>query len=114
MLLLVDDDREILSSYTALLQMSGYDVISCSSPLEAIEIFSQHKQQITTLITDFRMPEMDGLQLIKTLRKEKPNLNTILCSGYMPDQVPEHITTINKPINIDFLFSAIERELTYE
>ena len=114
MILLVDDDLEILSTYTTLLEMSDFKVIACSSPLDAIKKFSLHKQQISTVITDFRMPEIDGLQLIETLQKEKSHLNAILCSGLMPDLVPTHITAIRKPIDLNFLLSAIERELSYQ
>jgi len=80
--LLVDDHPAVLRMTTVMLKKMGFEVISASDGVEAVELFKQHKESIGCLITDLAMPELDGWGTLAEIRKIKPDIPAILCSGY--------------------------------
>lgn len=79
-ILLVDDDDGVRSSFTALLTKRGYDIDPKSSGMEAIK--SLKKTSYDILITDLKMPNMNGLDLLKEARKIDSELGVIIMTGY--------------------------------
>ena len=79
-ILLVDDDDGVRSSFTALLTKRGYDVDPKSSGMEAIN--SLKKTSYDILLTDLKMPNMSGLDLLKEARKIDSDLGVIIMTGY--------------------------------
>jgi CheY-like chemotaxis protein len=77
--LLVDDNRDGLVARKAVLEEQGLTVITAVNGEEALETFS--KQKFDLLVTDFRMPKMSGIELIKKVRPLDPELRVILLSG---------------------------------
>jgi len=69
-ILIVDDDPAVLLMLKALLNQAGHTVYSAANGKEALGIFLKYQPRI--LITDWMMPEIDGLQLIKMLRETEP------------------------------------------
>ncbi|HLH37836.1 MAG TPA: response regulator [Bryobacteraceae bacterium] len=80
-ILLVDDNANGLSARQSVLQELGHRISTAPGGAEALEAFSRHKFDL--VITDFRMPKMDGLELIVKLRKLSPETPIILISGYV-------------------------------
>jgi len=80
--LLVDDHPAVLRMTTVMLKKMGFEVISASDGVEAVELFKQHKESIGCLITDLSMPELDGWGTLAEIRKIKPDIPAILASGY--------------------------------
>ena len=78
--LIVDDNEVMLDLIQTSLSRVGYEVDTASSGSEALELSSQHEYDV--VVTDWKMPEMDGMQLIGLLKKESPYLATILTTGY--------------------------------
>jgi len=78
--LVVDDEVEIASQVCEYLEMAGFSCISASSGDEALKMV--RGEQVFVLISDFNMPIMNGLELIKTLRESKPLLPTVLMTGH--------------------------------
>ncbi len=107
MILLVDDDADILETCQFALEENGHHVISCSSGYEAIKAFHTHQEEIDAVVTDYNMPEMDGLELIQNLRMRQPNIKTILISGNFSDHLPHNIILLQKPFSFDALLSKI-------
>ena len=113
-LLVVEDDHDALAALQAVLEMSDYVVIPARSVREALDLLDQHSE-IELVISDIRMPDVDGLDFIRVLRHRFPTLPTILMTG-MPitddDVIPrEAIQILTKPVAIDELERAIAERL---
>lgn len=81
-ILLVDDDSGVLEVSEKILQRLGYNVISYSSGEEALALFKDLPSQFDLVITDFRMPGMNGAELSQAILKINPDMPIIMCSGY--------------------------------
>ena len=79
-ILLVDDELNVLKSLKRVLVRSGYDVITASSGFEALEILAAN--QVEIIITDFRMPEMNGADLLRQVKINWPDCVNLVLSGY--------------------------------
>lgn len=89
--LLVDDEESILNSLRRLLRSQPYDVILASNGAQALEIMNQ--QPIDLVMTDARMPTMDGATLLAEIHRQHPSTMRILLTGYAD------LTMIIKAIN---------------
>ena len=77
--LLVDDNRDGLAARKSVLEEQGLTVTTATNGEEAFETFS--KQKFDLLVTDFKMPKMNGVELIRHVRPLDPALRVILLSG---------------------------------
>jgi len=81
-LLLVDDEDMILDVGRTMLERLGYEVLTASGAMEAIEIFNRESAKIDLVILDMIMPEMGGAALFERLKKINPAVRVLLSSGY--------------------------------
>jgi CheY-like chemotaxis protein len=81
LLLIVDDEKLILHVTRELLEAHGYQVLTAGDATEALAIFAQRKDEISLVLTDLAMPLMDGVTLIRTLQKMKPDVCVIASTG---------------------------------
>ena len=79
-ILLVDDHASGLKARQTVLEELGYRITTALNGEEALDHFSPQKFDL--VITDYKMPRMDGSELIARLRKKAPELPVILISGY--------------------------------
>lgn len=79
--LLVDDNRDGLLARKSLLQEQGFDITTATNGEEALEVFSKGKFDM--LVTDYKMPKMNGIELIRHVRPLQPTLAIILLSGFV-------------------------------
>jgi CheY-like chemotaxis protein len=79
-ILLVDDNRSGLAARSAVLQEQGYQTVGKSDPREAVATFADGAFDV--VVTDYRMPHMDGTELIQQLRAINPHIPVVLISGY--------------------------------
>ena len=79
-ILLVDDNANGLSARRSVLEELGHRIATASSGTEALEQFARGKFDL--VVTDYKMPRMDGLELIVRLRKQTPDLPIVLISGF--------------------------------
>ena len=63
-IIVVDDDIDIANIFNTFLQELGYNTVSFTDPILALEFFKQNSQKYTILITDLRMPCMSGIELV--------------------------------------------------
>ena len=84
-ILFVDDDIHLLKLGERIIQGLGYNVISHSKSTDALEIFRDLPNQFDLVITDYRMPEMNGAELSKEILKITPDIPIIMCSGFSSD-----------------------------
>lgn len=80
-ILLVDDNANGLCARKTVLEELGHRISTASSGADALEQFSPQKFDL--VVTDYRMPRMDGLELIGRLRKVAPELPIVLISGFV-------------------------------
>jgi len=80
-ILLVDDNANGLAARRSVLEELGHRIMTATSGSDALEQFSAHKFDM--VVTDYKMPRMDGLELIVRLRTQSPNLPIVLISGYV-------------------------------
>lgn len=79
--LLVDDNRNGLSARKAVLEEIGYATVTTSSAEEALALVA--RANFDLVVTDFRMPGMDGRELIRRIRATHPRMRFILLSGFV-------------------------------
>lgn len=81
-ILLVDDNANGLAARKSVLEELGYTIVTCTSGSDALEQFTI-RDPFDLVVTDYKMPRMDGLELIGRLRKHTPGLPIVLISGYV-------------------------------
>ena len=79
-ILIVDDENDILSSMQILLEGEGYFVLTAFSGEDALEKIGHH--HIDLVITDVRMPGMDGFKLIEEIKKRTPDTKIMVMTGH--------------------------------
>jgi len=79
---LVDDEMQVITVQTQILEKLNYTVTSRTSSLEAIEAFKVNNMCYDVVITDMTMPKMTGVHLAAELKKIKPGIPVILCTGF--------------------------------
>lgn len=115
-ILVVQDDALLRKSVTRFITQRGYRVFEAENGYEALKIFK--REQPSLVLTDIRMPVMDGLDLLDELTTESPHTPVIVFSGASADNdVKEAMAMgawdyIAKPIKkVDFLVEKIEKAL---
>jgi len=81
-ILLVDDEDVLIDMHRRYLERFGYKVTIFSDSLKALNYFQQNSDSFDIVVTDMTMPDLTGLDLIRKILQIKPNIKTILCSGY--------------------------------
>ena len=79
-ILFVDDEKRILKSLRRLFYNTDYNCFFASGGKEALKILKEYK--INLIITDIRMPKMDGFELLKKVKKHYPKITRVALSGY--------------------------------
>ena len=79
-ILIVDDEKNYLLVLEALLADAGYEVITCGNASEALEITTSH--DLDLVITDMRMPGLDGMEFLAQLRTLQPEIPIIMMTAY--------------------------------
>jgi len=127
-ILVVDDEPDVAESIRAVLEHAGFEVVvanSAAAGLEAVET-----QEFGVIVTDIIMPKINGLELIRNLRRNHPGLQVIAISGggsfgplsHKPDAISTHafiaaardagaVVVLTKPFDMEDLLSAIRRHL---
>lgn len=116
-ILFVEDDEDQLQTIPRVLEALGYSVHASGHPADALAMLQHTPDAWDLLITDFDMPDINGLELAAEVVKMAPDLPVILVSGRdVASQglgsVPNIRTMISKPYNKGILAEAIHRVLT--
>ncbi len=83
-ILFVDDEEMIVDIGEKTLGQLGYDVVTKTSSVEALNLFRADPGRFDLVITDMTMPKMMGDQLARELMKVRPDIPIILCTGFSP------------------------------
>ena len=108
-ILLVDDDEMVVDVSRQLLEKLGYTVLTAGSGHEAIAIYQKHYNEISLVIIDMIMPDLNGGETYDELKNINPDITVLLSSGYSIDGQAQDILNrgcngfIQKPFNINKL-----------
>jgi len=81
-ILFVDDEDMLASIGHQLLTHLGYDTVACTSSRDALDTFRAAPERFDLVITDQTMPAMTGATLVTELRRIRPDIPIILCTGF--------------------------------
>jgi two-component system, cell cycle response regulator CpdR len=81
-ILIAEDEPNVRALVTRALTQDGHDVIATADGSEALEAFSRAKKPFNLLLTDIKMPMMDGIALALTVARDDPELPILLMTGY--------------------------------
>jgi two-component system, NtrC family, response regulator HydG len=118
-ILVIDDDLRMTHTLKDILTISGHDVFCADSAVHGIEFLE--KQKFDCVLTDVKMPEMDGVSFYSVLHKKQPGIPVVLMTAYAADDIIRHgldegiIGVLNKPLDISHLldfFSTLAKQRT--
>ncbi len=106
--MLVDDDRLVLANSAALLEDLGHFVITAASGREALAAMKLHPR-VDIVVTDYAMPQMNGMELAAAIRDQRPALPIILASGYcdLAGHTSPDIPRLRKPFTQEQIQGAL-------
>ena len=112
-ILVVDDEQSFRSLLSEALGSAGYSVLVASNGAEALEIAKEKDFQLPLVVTDFTMPGMSGIELLRTLRESRPEIKAVLLTGHWIHPVPEDINAVYlmKPCPVSKLVATVKQLL---
>jgi len=81
-ILLVDDEENILHALKRVLRREGYEILTATSSTEALGLLAANRGTIGVVISDFKMPGMNGVEFLSRVKAEHPDTIRIILSGY--------------------------------
>lgn len=114
-ILIIDDEIDLSNLVRQYLIKSGYDAISFTSPILALEHFKTNPEIYSLIITDLRMPNMDGLTLAHKIRELSNNVKIFLITAFDISDIQNQnkyksaklTKVIQKPIKLSLLKNMI-------
>jgi YesN/AraC family two-component response regulator len=112
-ILVIDDEKATLSMFRLFLDAYGYTVFTAENGAEGLEIF--HREKPAIVLTDIKMPGIDGLSVLQQIREIDPNTAVIVITGHGDATLAEQaaaldaVAFITKPIKKDALDAALEK-----
>lgn len=110
-ILIVDDNPNMSSLLTEMLEIFEYDSVQADCGETALRELENH--DFSLVITDMKMPNMSGLELLVKVKEKNPNLPVVLISGYSVDSMNQENSGI-KPdgfLSKPFMMSDVEKLL---
>lgn len=94
--LLYIDDETINLELFEINYRRTYEVLTCQNPLNAMDIITENN--ISVVVSDYKMPEMNGLQLIEHIKENKPDTICIMLSGYLEREISKESSSVFRHI----------------
>jgi len=116
----IDDQEDIVCLFKDALQgMDGFSVVTFTDPTLALEHFKENKSDYALVLTDYRMPCMSGMELIKQIKERKPSVRTLLMTAFEVDNklIEEYTSNkilngyLQKPVRLNDLRQEINNQL---
>ena len=116
-ILMLDDELDIVNIFTRALQQQGFRVIGFTEPILALDRFQKNFDPYSLVISDIKMPVMDGYEFIKRVKEIKRDVKVFFMSAYLSDDIQYRagiplITVdeyIEKPISINHFISLVKK-----
>ncbi len=110
-LLVVDDESAVRKTMRRILESAGYRVLEASSGENALRICRAHGDAIDLLVSDLRMPKMDGRELTRRARELRPEMSVLLVSGLVDEGPLPTEGVLAKPFSPGSLLRRVEQIL---
>lgn len=113
-ILVVDDEPSVLGFVQILLEQEGYRVLTAGSPAKALEVFLREHENISLVMADFSMAQVNGAQLLKEMAMADPDVPSVISSGFdvTGSALVRDISTLrgflDKPFGRDDLLRTID------
>ncbi|MBN2080636.1 PAS domain S-box protein [bacterium] len=88
--LVVDDEKSVRLVCKNFLERLGMQAISAEDGEVAVRLFKEHPADIALVILDLNMPQMDGISAFREMKRIRPDIQVILCSGYNEQEATQH------------------------
>ena len=114
-ILVVDDERLICDLLRSVLAGHGHEVLMAMNGREGLELFKKHRPRFTLL--DLRMPEMNGIEVLKQIRAIDPQAAVLILTAWGSDALEQQarqlgvVDFLSKGLSLDVLVDAMERTL---
>jgi hypothetical protein len=109
--LVVDDDGSVRRVMSQILAALGYAVVTANNGLDALHLFHSEGEGISLIITDLRMPIMDGRETVERIRQLNPSAR-IICMSSDSERCPEGATFLPKPFSLAAVQECVSRVLS--
>jgi two-component system response regulator AtoC len=114
-ILVIDDEEIVRISCGKCLAPEGYDVDAAANGAEGLRLTRENDYDL--ILTDLKMPDMDGLEFLMTIKKTRPETKVIMITGYSTVEHAEEASRlgaydyIEKPFTPDTLIAAVKEAL---
>jgi len=118
--ILVVDDVELLRDFAQnFLEMAGFTVLTAKNGEEALRILAKAAKPVDIILSDYNIPSMNGVDLVKRVSANWPKTKFILASGYLDEKTQAEVrkqnaTLILKPYTVDDLIKVIMQEMAMD
>jgi two-component system cell cycle sensor histidine kinase/response regulator CckA len=115
-ILVVEDEEAIRRIAVRVLQRAGFECLQAGDGEEGLALSRQHGGSISLIVTDVKMPKLDGWSMVQAIRAGGSDLPVLLTSGLdaaqvSPTPLPERVQVIEKPWDPTTLVAAVKRSL---
>lgn len=113
-ILCIDDEPNILECLVEFLEIIGHSILTAEDGQRGWQIFSDNAATLDVVITDVRMPQVDGFKLIKMIRETGSMLPIFVISGHSDDKMEKEYTQLKnvaiiaKPFDLSTIKAALE------
>ena len=116
-ILIVDDDRRMVKTLLDIFKVKGYEAEAAHSGVEALD--KVDKGRFDCVLTDIKMPQMNGVDLYRAIKAMQPELPVVLMTAYTTDKLVKEgleegaVASLTKPLDINLLlsfFSTLRKE----
>jgi len=120
LILVVDDEAPIREALVRTLSAHGYRAYTAEDGSDALALYFQRRGEISVVLTDVSMAQMDGVSLVRSLRRVDPKAKIIVSSGHLQKEMMTVLsslgvkTFLNKPYTADKLLRAVQATLKDE
>ncbi|MFO7540380.1 MAG: response regulator [Chloroflexota bacterium] len=117
-ILIVDDERHAREALMDILETVGIPTYSAKNAREGIQLYQTHFQEIKLVVLDMRLPEMDGIHVLHSLRHINPSVRAIVASGFDVRDIGEQfandptVHVLQKPFDMDRFLQAVKSVLS--
>jgi DNA-binding response OmpR family regulator len=117
-ILVAEDDENVRAFVTRALEMSGHEVIDASDGGLALEIANEHNGNFDLLVSDIKMPVMDGIGLALAIGAQYPAMTILLMTGFADQRERAHgldaliYDVLGKPFSLAQLIEKVDDALT--
>lgn len=110
---IVDDEEDIVSLFTEVIQMNGYFVMGFTNPLFLIDYINEFPNKIELILIDYKMSQMSGCELANQIIAINPKIKMVLITAY--DDIVNNalnLEIVKKPITISKIIEIIEQYIS--